>query len=225
MKSELTPRQWALYNYLKKKGDEWTTQLKTACDLLEYYGNLGDYFPNFHDCAARLQMTADIRAINDSDVIQKVIISSPKGIKLANSEEFDKYIRKEIMAAVRKLMRAKRKAEKGNRDGQMRITFNSGRDTVKAFIDSDKHFGERLKLCRIKKNYSQSEVICKMRELGDNTFDAPMLSKFENGYCMPCKRTLDKLADIYGVSVDYLLTGELSPEAETPENYGLQAVK
>lgn len=224
MKSELTPRQWALYNYLKKKGDEWTTQLKTACDLLEYYGSLDAYFPNFHDCAARLQMTADIRAINDSDVIQKIIISSPKGIKLANKEEFDRYIRKEIMAAVRKLMRAKRKAEKGNRDGQMRITFNSERDTVEAFIDSNKDFGARLKAARQLSGWTLKKVADNLKACGDSV-DEPLMSKFENGYCMPCKRTLDKLADIYGVSVDYLLTGELSPEAETPENYGLQAVK
>lgn len=223
MKSELTPRQWALYNYLKKKGDEWTTQLKTACDLLEYYGNLGDYFPNFHDCHARHLMTADIRAINDSSVIQKIVISSSKGIKLANSEEFDRYIRKEIMAAVRRLMRAKHKAEKGSRDGQMRIVFNAERDTVKAFIDSDKAYGERLKLCRTQKGYSQATVICEMRKRGDATIDAPMLSKFENGYCVPNKTTLLKLSEIYGVKPDYIFKGVLSTETEAGEIVDLQA--
>lgn len=223
MKSELTPRQWALYNYLKERGDQWTTQKIVAIGVYEYTS--GFDYDNFHDCPARLQMTADIRAINDSDVIQKVIISSPKGIKLANSEEFDKYIRKEIMAAVRRLMRAKRKAEKGNRDGQMRIVFNSESDTVKAFIDSDKDFGERLKYCRIKKGYNQSQVILRMRNLGDKTFDVPMLSRFENGYCMPNKTTLLKLAEIYAVTPDYLYTGATTPEAVPFEISDLQVEK
>lgn len=209
---------------MKECGDEWSTQRNVAVDLVGYYGEDGEFLDteNFHDSPARMLMTADIRAINDSSVIQKVIISSPKGIKLANKEEFDRYIRKEIMSAVRRLMRAKRKAEKGNRDGQMRLVFNSERDTVKAFIDSDEAFGERLKLCRTKKGYSQATVVCEMRKRGDNTFDAPMLSKFENGYCMPSNKTLTRIAEIYGVTPDYLTYGDLSTTAEKNENADLQ---
>ena len=223
MKSELTPRQWALYNYVKDMNDTWTTQygVARALSMLDGYYTDFENAEDFHDSLARMQMTADIRAINDSDVIQKIIISSPKGIKLANKEEFDRYIRKEIMAAVRKLMRAKRKAEKGNRDGQMRITFNSERDTVKAFIDSDKDFGARLKASRQLSGWTLKKVADCLKACGDSV-DEPLMSKFENGYCMPKKTTLSKLADIYGVSVDYLLTGDLSPEAETPENGVLQ---
>lgn len=225
MKNELTPRQWELYNLLKEKGDEWTFQATLAAEIPEYNYDGNEDFSLFHDCPARLQMTADIRAINDSNVIQKVIISSSKGIKLANKEEFDRYIRKEIMAAVRRLMRAKHKAEKGNRDGQMRLVFNSERDTVKAFIDSDEAFGGRLKLCRTKKGYSQATVVCEMRKHGDNTFDAPTLSKFENGYYLPSNKTLVRLAEIYGVTPDYLSYGDLSAAAEINENNDLQGAE
>lgn len=226
MKSELTNRQWKLYEYLKERGDEWTTQYDTAVSLATmsgYYTEFGDA-EDFHDSAARIQMTKDIRAINDSDVIQKIIMSSPKGIKLANKEEFDRYIRKEIGAAVRRLMRTKRKAAKGNLDGQMRIVFNSERDTIKSFIDSDKAFGERLKIARLRANLSQAQAVAAMRK-HDKTFDAPMLSKFENGYCRPNRKTLHGLAVIYAVTLDYLETGGLSSETEMPENDGLQAVK
>ncbi|MGN0768696.1 MAG: helix-turn-helix domain-containing protein [Christensenellales bacterium] len=222
MKSELNSRCWALYNYLKERGDEWTYQATAAAEIDEYNYDGNEDFSLFHDSAARHLMTADIRAINDSGVIQKIIISSSKGIKLANSEEFDRYIRKEIMAAVRRLMRAKRKAEKGSRDGQMRITFGSERDTVKAFIDSDKHFGERLKIARLRANLSQAQAVAAMHEY-DKSFDAPMLSRFENGYCMPNKSTLRNLAVIYAVTPEYLLTGNLSTETETGENADLQA--
>lgn len=129
----LTPRQWALYNFLKERGDKWTTQLDIACSLSEHY-DTNFSKDNFHNSRARLQMTMDIRALNDSDVIQKIIMSSSKGVKIANESEFDKYIGREINAAVRRLMRAKRKAEKGNRDGQMRLVLNKERDTIEAFL-------------------------------------------------------------------------------------------
>ena len=141
MKSELTPRQWALYRFLKKRGDRWTYQTEVAKIICsqsngEYYSDWNGKPKDFHDSAARLQMTKDIRAINDSNVIQKIIISSPRGIKIANKSEFKKYIRKEIGAAVRRLMRAKRKAEKASRDGQSRITFGAyERDVIKSFIE------------------------------------------------------------------------------------------
>ena len=123
----LTPRQWKLYRYLKERGDEWTTQLDIACALSDYYDTKFD-ITKFHDSKARLQITMDIRALNDSETIQKIIMSSSKGVKIANRNEFNTYIGREINAAVRRLMRAKRKAEKGNRDGQMRIVLGKERD-------------------------------------------------------------------------------------------------
>lgn len=138
MKSELTPIQWALYRFLKERGDVWTTQYHIARELGKDYPeyHYSRKANDFHDSPIRLRMTADIRKINDSGVIQKVIISSSKGIKLANEEEFDKYIRKEVGAAVRRLMRAKRKAEKGERNGQFKITFGEyERDVIEAFIE------------------------------------------------------------------------------------------
>ena len=223
MKNELNSRQWALYNYLKDKGDTWTCQWQIALEIPEYKYDGEQDAALFHDSHARMQMTADIRAINDSSVIQKIIIASSKGIKIANKEEFNRYIRKEIMAAVRRLMRAKRKAEKGNRDGQMRLVFNSERDTVKAFIDSDKDFGARLKASRQLSGWTLKQAASYLKSTGDST-DEPLLSKFENGYCIPKKSTLSKLCDMYGVSVDYLLTGDLSGEVETSENDDLQDV-
>lgn len=138
MKSELTPTQWALYRFLKERGDVWITQYNTAKELGKDYP---EYFyskkaEDFHDSPARLRMTADIRKINDSGVIQKIIISSPKGIKLANEEEFQKYIRKEVGAALRRLMRAKRKLEKGEHNGQFKLTFGTHeRDVIEAFME------------------------------------------------------------------------------------------
>lgn len=129
----LTPRQWRLYEYLKERGDEWTTQFDIACALSNHYDADFDK-DKFHDSRARLQLTMDIRALNESDVIQKIIMSGSKGVKIANESEFNTYIGREINAAVRRLMRAKKKAEKGNRDGQMRLVLNKERDTIEAFL-------------------------------------------------------------------------------------------
>lgn len=222
--SELNKRQWALYNYLKDQGDEWTTQFRIAIEIPEYGYIEGEEDPYlFHDNHARKLMTADIRAINDSSVIQKIIISSGKGIKIANKQEFEIYIRKEIMAAVRRLLRAKRKAEKGSRDGQMKLVFNSERDTVKAFLDSDAEFGARLKKAREERGLHQTEAVRLLQSKGQK-IDAPMLSRFERGYCLPSKTTVAAFAEIYDVSPLYLLTGELPIDEETSENNGLQAV-
>ena len=132
----LTPRQWNLYNFLKERGDEWTTQIDIAYALKDYY-DVSFENDKFHDSKARLQITMDIRAINDSDVIQKIVISSQRGIKIANESEFDIYIRRELGAVIRRLSRVKRKAEKARLDGQTRIVFKSERDTIEAFIQEE----------------------------------------------------------------------------------------
>lgn len=225
MKSELNKRQWALYNFLKEQGDEWKTQAEIATLIPEYNYNGEEDWRLFHDNPARHIMTADIRAINESTVIQKVIISSGKGIKIANKEEFALYIRKERMAAIRRLVRVRIKERKGRLDGQTRITFGAyERDTVKAFLDSDKSVGERLRELRHKNGFKASSVCTYLSKAGVK-LDEPMLSRFENGYCLPNKRTIENLAQFYAVSVDYILTGNLSTDEETSENDGLQAVK
>jgi ribosome-binding protein aMBF1 (putative translation factor) len=220
MASELTTRQWALYNFLKEQGDRWTTQEEAVNALRDLYPQVAEHMP-FHDTAARFRMTADIRQINANDTIQKVIISSPKGIKIANEEEFARHVQKEIKAAIRKLLRARQKAAKGQMDGQMRLVFGAERDTVKSFLDSDKAVGERLKEARLKAGLTAAEVVARMQI---KSVDAPMLSRFEKGYALPNKTTLAKLAEIYGISGDYLLTGILLNESATLENTDLQVI-
>ena len=211
--SELNSRQWALYNFLKDRGDVWTTQIEAAAEIYilsdgKYYAEWNGKETTFHDSRARMIMTYDIRAINESTEIQKIILSTRNGIKIANANEFDKYIRGEIGAAVRKLLRAKQKAEKGKRDGQMRLVFNSESNTVKAFIDSDAEIGKRLKEAREQKGLTAKTVVELLKAAGLQ-IDEPMLSKFENGYCIPTKKTLAKMGEIYGCEPFELVEGYL----------------
>ncbi len=133
MKNELNSRQFALYNYLKKCGDEWTHAVDIARAV---YGFNGDKFIGSN---AQRKIAADIQKINDSSVIQKVIMSDrTKGVKLANKEEFVDYIQKEISASLRRLIRARRKAEKGSLDNQFRIPLGKyERDYIQAYINSN----------------------------------------------------------------------------------------
>ncbi|MBR5202902.1 MAG: hypothetical protein IKW45_06525 [Clostridia bacterium] len=128
----LNTRQWVLYNFLKEQ-DAWITQFEIAQELQQFY--FCDDRNRFHDSQARKTMTADIRTINDCPKIQKIVLSTPRGVKIATEEEFDKYIGKEISNAVKRLERAKNKAIKGNRGGQLKITFGAyERNIIEAFL-------------------------------------------------------------------------------------------
>lgn len=129
--SELNSRQWALYNYLKERGDQWTYQYEIARELYGYESPPD----GFHDSRARHVMTKDIRTINKSNVIQKVIITGSKGIKLASKDEFVDYLKRQYSALWRRKERIDKIARKWLNDQQMRIVFGHERDTIEAFID------------------------------------------------------------------------------------------
>lgn len=130
----LTERQQVLYQYLIDKGDKWTVQFQICWDLQNWYG-VPTWTASFHDSQARHRLTADIRAINDSEEAEKIILSGGRGCKIANKDEFERHIRKEISASIRRLLRAKRKLKKGNLDGQMKITTNEEEEMIHSFLD------------------------------------------------------------------------------------------
>jgi hypothetical protein len=200
MKSELNSRQWALYNLLKNNPDKYLTQLEIAYALREYY-DTSFYNDQFHDSATRHLLTKDIRAINNSDVIQKIIISTSKGVKIASSAEFAQYINAEFASIFRKLARTRQKAKKAGLDGQMRIVLGSERDTIEAFADGI----NRLKAARLRAGLKLADVVRELRASGEKGIDVSLLSKMENGYCKPTEIVLMKLAVLYGADARLLL--------------------
>ncbi|MEG2688259.1 MAG: hypothetical protein RSA24_03740 [Clostridia bacterium] len=132
MKTELNNRQWRLYDFLKSQGDKYTKQIEVAKNLEQFYGECSE--DNFHDSKVRFLITSDIRFINQSGIIQKVIISNANGIKLSNEEEFDSYINAELSAIFRKLSRARIKLNKASKNNQGRIVFGGEREFIEAFI-------------------------------------------------------------------------------------------
>lgn len=209
MKSELNARQWALYNLLKNNPDKYFTQMELAYGLREYY-DTSFYNDQFHDSATRQLITKDIRTINKSDVIQKIIISTPNGVKIASSEEFAKYINAEFAAIFRKLERTRQKAKKAGLDGQMRIVLGSERDTIEAFADSV----NRLKAARLNAGLKLADVVRELCAAGEKGIDVSLLSKMENGYCRPTESVLLKLAVLYGADARFLLDDKITAVEE-----------
>lgn len=208
-KSELNARQWAVYNLLKNNPDRYLTQLDIVLKLREWFV-LDFTADTFHDSNARHTLTKDIRAINNSATIQKIIISNSKGVKIASSEEFEKYINAEFASIFRKLARTRQKAKKAGLDGQMRIVLGSERDTIEAFSDSI----NRLKAARLNAGMKLADVARELAAAGEKGIDVSLLSKMENGYCRPTESVLLKLAALYGAEARFLLDDKISATEE-----------
>lgn len=210
MKSELNSRQWAVYNLLKENPDRYMTQLEIVYGLREYY-NTTFSDDQFHDSSARMMLTKDIRTINKSDVIQKIVISNRRGVKIANEAEFTQYINSEFAAIFRKLARTRQKAKKAGLDGQMRIVLGNERDTIEAFADSI----NRLKAARLNAGLKLADVVRELRAAGEKGIDVSLLSKMENGHCRPTESVLLKLAALYGAEARFLLDDKAIRSDET----------
>ena len=111
---------------------------QTIADALPKYYPYNNRY-NFHDSRARMIMTKDIQTINDSDKYEKIIISSVQGIKLSTKREFNGYINSQFASVFARLKRVRRKAEKGNMDGQaiMGVSLEDVDHIISAFIEED----------------------------------------------------------------------------------------
>lgn len=128
----LNQRQIILYEFLEVLGDKWTEQKDIAVSLGMYYPPFDK--DKFHDSATRLLMTKDIRTINESDEVPKVIISGKRGVKLANREEFARYINRQYSSVFRRLKRIRGKERKGRLDGQSYFDHGTAIDIIDVFL-------------------------------------------------------------------------------------------
>ena len=127
-------RHRALYEYLLDNGDNWVSQAQVARDLYKYFGN-GECCiepEDYHNTMERHLLSQSIAEINESMDYEKIIISSGKGIKLANEEEFERYIKNLYISVFKKLRRVRIMEKKGNANGQ--IDFDG--DEVEAFLNN-----------------------------------------------------------------------------------------
>lgn len=131
--SELTSRQWKLYEFLKSQED-WVKQERISSSLPDLYGTSET---PFHDTMARINITNDIRVIKKSDVIQKIIISSPKGVKIANEDDFGIYFDRKLINLKSQMKLLYKQLKKAQLNNQTRIVYNSERDFIEAFKEAE----------------------------------------------------------------------------------------
>ena len=129
----LTTRQWDLYIFLKtyyKEGVYISKQ--TICRNLPQHYQIKD--KETRTCRA---IENDIRKINNSDLIQKIIVSNKNGYKIGSKEECEKYIEKRFLRDLKNLKLNWKLVDKVESDGQCRFTFGKGyeRDYVETFIN------------------------------------------------------------------------------------------
>lgn len=193
--SELNERQWTLYNYLKERGEQWTT-LRQIAKVLNY----GEVKPNqtFNNSLARRLITKDRQVINNSDVIQKIIICGNKGLKLANKEEAEDYLEKDRKSLLNALARHYKLEKKAGMDSQLKMQFGAEREVVHAFTDSNL-IGDKLKEIRQQKHLTQPAVVKLLSQY--IKIDVPMLSKLENGVYLPTNEQLEAFESVYNASL------------------------
>lgn len=109
-------RREALYAYLLSRGDNWT-HARQVTDSVSLYPTFNPK-KYYHNSAARRYLTRDIKVINNSARYEMIIIHGDKGIKLANEEEFEEFLKNETDEALKKLCYCRRLAKKGSADQQ-----------------------------------------------------------------------------------------------------------
>lgn len=118
---KMLPRQWKLYEFLKAQDT-----LLSRKEIMEKSGL-------YENENVRL-LTSDLQAIKENDAIVKILITSRKGIKLANSkEEADKYLELEKIEVLSRLKRYFKQAHQIELDKQTQIVWNYEKDTIEVF--------------------------------------------------------------------------------------------
>ena len=115
---ELTHKHWRVYDLLRANADRYLEQKEIAKLLPELFPY--DETTDFHSTIGR-ELCSIIQDLNDSDVIQKIILSSSKGNKIANEEEFGEWFNRKKIAILRQLKRLYYKDYKARLNGQVRL--------------------------------------------------------------------------------------------------------
>lgn len=116
---KLITRQWRLYDYLKEQ--DAMVSRKKIMDDLGLWNNVR-------------VLTSDLQAIKENPTINRILITSRKGIKLAVDEaEANYYLDKEKIEDLSRLKRYVKQAKQIQLDNQTQIVWNSEKDTIEVF--------------------------------------------------------------------------------------------
>lgn len=125
-------RRDVLYSLLLKT-DGWQLQEDIAEKMFPTYYSGWDK-GHFHESRARVRMTEDIQAINNDPNLEKIIICSVDGIKIASKDDIDGYLKSQYAALFRKLKRIRNIERKASLDGQIKINLKN--DNSISFVEA-----------------------------------------------------------------------------------------
>lgn len=134
----LNNRQIELYNYLEKHTR--FVSAETICTALhQLYGT--DYLnASNHLSYPYAMLRADIRAINRSDV-EHIIVSSPKGYKIATKEEAVEFVKRRMKRDLKSLKINWNLKRKIGNDGQSTMTDEGLIEEIKTYIRKENDNG------------------------------------------------------------------------------------
>ena len=139
--SDLTPAQWELYNLLKQRyDDEKYISKKEICEALPNYYQIKE-----NETRTCRDIEFDVRAINDSDIIQKIIVSNSKGYKIGTKEQVADYLTGRKVEATKSLCLTYKLIHKAELNNQCKIAFGKGeREYIESYIKSMKNKGKEV---------------------------------------------------------------------------------
>lgn len=130
----MNTRQWETYNIIKERSlnGNWTSRN----ELYQWNANYPKVKGFFGNSSTARMINEDIYEINESDVVQKIILSnSTKGYRLANENEMVDYFNKRKIEALSKLKHLNKLMKKAGLNNQTRITFTKDeRDVIESLL-------------------------------------------------------------------------------------------
>ena len=137
---ELTTRQWDLYNYLKNNYDEVNYIPKS-----QIVSNVFGYEVKEEDTRYCRDIEFDVRAINENETIQKIIVSCQKGYKIGTPQQVHDYLWSRENEAKRSLVLTYKLRHKAELNGQFRIQFGkSERNIIESYLIKEMKEEERI---------------------------------------------------------------------------------
>lgn len=123
MNTKMNTRQWKLYEFLKEHMEHFLSR-KAIMRLSGLYEN-----------ETSRTLTRDLQVIKENPTINRILITSRKGIKIASTkEEANEYLEREKIEILSRFKRYFQQSKQYGLDKQTQIVFNSEKDTIEVFI-------------------------------------------------------------------------------------------
>ncbi len=133
--NDLTKEQWDLAQYLEDMylvDPTLFISKEMICEKFPSTYDRGSEFSDEHSSSVFNRIRRDIRAIKNCVDFQHVLISNPKGYKIANKQEAENFCNKELKRAKRILMTNSLQQKRIKNDGQCSLNTSEENELLKA---------------------------------------------------------------------------------------------